>query len=139
MIIIQLNSDLKFPDGTGFYPDVQNGQRGYNTDPARGADTFSPFRSDISMSSIFLPPHRDNWGHVNISVSVYSTLIIGSIVISGSHNAEVIGDGEVLGQYKNGDQNISIDISAVDQLQFRNGLRTTNWGNYVEFKDVVIK
>ena len=30
----------------GFYPDIQEGVRGYNTDPARGADTFSPF-SDI--------------------------------------------------------------------------------------------
>lgn len=118
---------------------MQDGEYGFNTAADRGADTFHPFRSDISMSSIFLPPHRDNWGHVNISVSEYSTLIIGSILISGSHNAEVIGDGEVLGQYKSGDQNISIDISAVDQLQFRNGLRTTNWGNYVEFKDVVIR
>ena len=27
-----------------FYFDYQNGQYGYNTDPARGADTFSPFR-----------------------------------------------------------------------------------------------
>ena len=30
----------------GFYPDIQEGVRGYNTDPARGADTFSPFRSE---------------------------------------------------------------------------------------------
>ena len=40
-----LSRDLKFPDGKGFYPDVQNGERGYNTDPARGADTFFPFKS----------------------------------------------------------------------------------------------
>lgn len=30
----------------GFYPDIQEGVRGYNTDPARGADTFNPFRSE---------------------------------------------------------------------------------------------
>ena len=42
---MQLNSDLKFPDGTGFYPDIKDGQQGYNTDPARGADTFHPFKN----------------------------------------------------------------------------------------------
>lgn len=41
----QLISDLKFPDGTGFYPDIKDGQQGYNTDPARGADTFHPFKN----------------------------------------------------------------------------------------------
>lgn len=41
----QLSSDLKFPDGTGFYPDIKDGQQGYNTDPARGADTFHPFKN----------------------------------------------------------------------------------------------
>ena len=40
--------DLNFPDGTGFYPDVQNGVRGYNTDATRGADTFHPF-SEIKL------------------------------------------------------------------------------------------
>ena len=42
---IRLSSDLKFPDGTGFYPDIKDGQKGYNTDPARGADTFHPFKN----------------------------------------------------------------------------------------------
>lgn len=37
--------NLKFPDGLGFYPDIKDGIRGYNTDSARGADTFSPFSS----------------------------------------------------------------------------------------------
>lgn len=32
-----------FPDGVKFYPDIKDGERGYNTDPARGADTFIPF------------------------------------------------------------------------------------------------
>lgn len=43
----ELINDLKFPDGTGFYPDEKNGVRGYNTDAARGADTFSPFKSKL--------------------------------------------------------------------------------------------
>lgn len=33
-----------FPDGTHFYPDKQGDEYGYNTDAARGADTFRPFR-----------------------------------------------------------------------------------------------
>ncbi len=42
-IPILLNNNLTFPDGTKFYPDIKDGERGYNTDPARGADTFVPF------------------------------------------------------------------------------------------------
>lgn len=42
-VFATLNDNLTFPDGVKFYPDIQNGERGYNTDPARGADTFSPF------------------------------------------------------------------------------------------------
>ena len=29
--INNLNRDLKFPDGTGFYPDIKDGVHGYNT------------------------------------------------------------------------------------------------------------
>ncbi len=39
----ELINNSMFPDGVKFYPDVQNGVRGYNTDAARGADTFYPF------------------------------------------------------------------------------------------------
>ena len=37
-----LNSSLE-SNNEHFYYDVQNGVRGFNTDPARGADTFYPF------------------------------------------------------------------------------------------------
>ncbi|MDE7445882.1 MAG: hypothetical protein K2N15_09320, partial [Lachnospiraceae bacterium] len=43
LAVQEMLNNLNFPDGTGFYPDVQNGVRGYNTDAARGADTFHPF------------------------------------------------------------------------------------------------
>lgn len=46
--ITSFNNELKFPDGTGFYPDIKNGIHGYNTDPERGADTFSPFSNYIT-------------------------------------------------------------------------------------------
>ncbi len=48
-IPILLNNNLTFPDGTKFYPDIQNGERGYNTDPARGADTFCPFIRKLTI------------------------------------------------------------------------------------------
>lgn len=46
-----LNRDLKFPDGVGFYPDIQDGVRGYNTDPKRGADTFTPFKKTVNLGT----------------------------------------------------------------------------------------
>lgn len=33
----------------GFYPDIQGGKRGYNTDAARGADTFVPFSGNFKL------------------------------------------------------------------------------------------
>ena len=41
----QLISELKFPDGIKFYPDMQDGEYGFNTAADRGADTFHPFSS----------------------------------------------------------------------------------------------
>lgn len=49
--IDKLNRDLKFPDGVGFYPDIQDGVRGYNTDPKRGADTFTPFKKAVNLGT----------------------------------------------------------------------------------------
>ena len=52
---MQLNNKLMFPSGTEFYLDEKNGIRGYNTDPARGADTFYPFKKEaITDSSVYL-------------------------------------------------------------------------------------
>ena len=44
-----LNNNLMFPDGLKFYPDLQDGKRGFNTDPARGADTFFPFKHGLTF------------------------------------------------------------------------------------------
>lgn len=38
---------------TPFIYDYQNGQYGYNTDPARGADTFHPFKSDVVAKKLW--------------------------------------------------------------------------------------
>ena len=48
-----LSENLTFPDGTGFYPDEQDGQKGYNTSPNRGADTFFPFNADLNIIAGF--------------------------------------------------------------------------------------
>lgn len=45
----ELINNLMFPDGTRFYPDVHDGKRGYNTDAARGADTFVPFKRGLTF------------------------------------------------------------------------------------------
>lgn len=47
--IDQLNSELTAND-TKFYFDYKDGQWGFNTDPARGADTFHPFDGDWTLS-----------------------------------------------------------------------------------------
>lgn len=49
--INNLSRDLKFPDGVGFYPDIQDGVRGYNTDSKRGADTFTPFKKTVNLGT----------------------------------------------------------------------------------------
>ena len=53
--IEEINSNITFPDGSGFYLDTQDGVSGYNTDAARGADTFVPFSSKfLAGNAIFL-------------------------------------------------------------------------------------
>lgn len=104
----------------------------------KGADTWIPFRSEIRIINIFLPPHRDNWGHMDIDVSDYSTLSIGSVTTSGGHTAEIMGDDVLIGSYKHGDKNIILNISDVKKLRFRNSLKTTDFSRYVDFGNVTI-
>lgn len=47
-------------NGNQFYFDYQNGQYGYNTDPERGADTFSPFKSESIKQSISIYGYSSN-------------------------------------------------------------------------------
>lgn len=66
----ELINDLMFPDGVKFYPDIQDGIRGFNTDPARGADTFSPFKSEKTYT---LELYVTNYGS-SIQASAYIKL-----------------------------------------------------------------
>lgn len=82
----------------GFYPDIQEGVRGYNTDPARGADTFSPFKGPIQKQyvsealistashTIDLSSYAD---HEKWTIDNFSTELIGTagVIGNGSENA----------------------------------------------------
>lgn len=49
---VKLTQGTSFPDGTVFYPDYQNGEYGFNTDPNRGADTFRPFKQSNGCGNL---------------------------------------------------------------------------------------
>ncbi len=53
VVVSEIYDNLRFPDGSGFYPDVQNGERGFNTSPTRGADTFVPFRKGLEDMPVY--------------------------------------------------------------------------------------
>lgn len=81
-----VNNKLMFPDGTAFYLDTKEGERGFNTDPQRGADTFFPFRKKNSLKLL------SHWGKShNASTATHtytlsddlSTLLIEYIVTLG--------------------------------------------------------
>lgn len=57
--IDELNSSLT-ANNNKFYFDYQDGKYGFNTDPNRGADTFSPFSSGVN--EIAFGWHGDNFG-----------------------------------------------------------------------------
>lgn len=59
LLLGELYNNLMFPDGVRFYPDIHDGKRGYNTDVARGADTFVPF-SSAEVIEITSAPGKQN-------------------------------------------------------------------------------
>ena len=66
--IAELNENLTFPDGTGFYPDEQDGQKGYNTSPNRGADTFFPFKQSIEVRTNYYSPQGSGGYHLSYKI-----------------------------------------------------------------------
>lgn len=65
----ELNNKLTFPDGTDFYLDIKDGERGYNSDPARGADTFSPFSNyNVKASAAGRTPTSASGTSISITV-----------------------------------------------------------------------
>lgn len=133
------NIDALNRDFAGGQMEIRLTEAGKGEYRKKGADTWTPFKSEIRIINIFLPPHRDNYGHLDIDVSEYSTLFIGSVTTSGNHAAEIMGDDVLIGSYKHGDKNITVDISGIRQLRFRNGLKATDWSRYADFGNVIIK
>ena len=133
-----LEIDALSRDFAGGQMEIRLTEAGKGEYRKKGADSWVPFRSEIRIINIFLPPHRDNWGHMDIDVSEYSTLFIGSVTTSGNHAAEIIGDDVLIGSYKHGDKNITVDISGIRQLRFRNGLKATDWSRYADFGNIII-
>ena len=80
-----------FPSGDQFYLDEHDGERGYNTDPARGADTFVPFRKvkPLALLKIFQKSHN-----YTLTENV-STLLIQYITVlgDGAANLPTVTDG----------------------------------------------
>ena len=61
-----------------------------------------------------------------------------SILTSNNNNARISSDIELLGTYRNGDSNINLNISEATSISFINGFQTTDWGRYVQFRNVII-
>lgn len=90
--VAELNNKLMFPSGDQFYLDEHDGERGYNTDPARGADTFHPFRKvkPLALLKIFQKSHNTNTGTHNYTLTEnVSTLLIQYITVLGDGAANL--------------------------------------------------
>ena len=59
--------------GQQFIFDVRDGAAGYNTDPARGADTFRPFNSIVNLYKGMLPITIINVGFSGITADTIFT------------------------------------------------------------------
>lgn len=82
----EVNNKLMFPDGTEFYLDEHDGERGYNTEPARGADTFIPFRKIIPLTLLkyFHKSHNGNTEtHTYTLTEDVNTLLVQYITVLG--------------------------------------------------------
>ena len=63
-----------FPDGSEFYLDSKDGERGYNTDPARGADTFIPFsKHEFYKFSYRLSGSKSQYESANTNFTITET------------------------------------------------------------------
>ena len=111
----QLNSELKFPDGTKFYPDIQDGEYGFNTAADRGADTFHPFRGEFEISAWY---YQINGGKTELILDSadYKILSIGQQ--DGGGNLNVFGKDASETIIPRGEDGY-YDISAYNQVIIR--------------------
>lgn len=103
-----INSSLTFPNGQGnFYADYQNGKHGYNTDPNRGAGTFSPFNNaDVVINGAITYTNLFNVIGETINVSDFNYARITQTYTSNSSAAIVASIG----------MNAVVDISSISSI-----------------------
>lgn len=114
LVTKQLISELS-ANGNRFYFDYKDGRYGYNIDPARGADTFSPFRGKIEISEW---AYQINGGSTSLVINTANnrTLSIGQQ--SGLGTITVLGKSDSETVIEKGDDN-NYDISSYNQIIVR--------------------
>lgn len=105
-----------FPDGTDFYLDVQDGVSGFNTDPARGADTFHPFFNGISFTV-----HWESIFYVGQNFIELGTRQYGTFKMKISNGSVAITDGTLpknMQTYTGGNQYVKVTVNFINFTDF---------------------
>lgn len=132
-----LNNKLMFPSGEQFYLDEKDGKRGYNTDPARGADTFVPFSNyNVKASAAGITPTSANGTSISITVpqGVKRGLIlcVSTGWMSNLTQNQPVGSGikKIVSKYNRTVSGICSSITSVYECEFiENGSITLSFKN----------
>lgn len=76
LLLGEINNKLMFPSGDQFYLDEHDGERGYNTDPARGADTFHPFNRFKKITFTVNASGRGVYGNYQVYPRATATITV---------------------------------------------------------------
>ncbi len=138
-VAAEIIDNLTFPDGKKIYPDIKDGERGYNTDPARGADTFIPFRGMKSSNILKIINALNNASsytrEINISgVTGVSNRIQGDSVNGITVNGTaVLTDNPVLFFFKNEDDGL---IYVLDNISLAGTATCKYYGHMSMYCDI---
>ena len=72
----EINNKLTFPDGSEFYLDEKDGERGYNTSSTRGADTFVPFNRFKKITFTVNASGRGVYGNYQVYPRATATITV---------------------------------------------------------------
>lgn len=72
----ELINKLTFPDGSEFYLDKKDGERGYNTSSTRGADTFVPFNRFKKITFTVNASGRGVYGNYQVYPRATATITV---------------------------------------------------------------
>ena len=126
----RINNHVRFPNGEGFYVDYQNGQYGYNTDPERGADTFTPFRSKIKNYGFVLSGNiaNDFPNYIDFTSDNFMIVIKG---ITYNQNSEGIKLNPLV-NYNNQDGSFTISGVGYDTIEIQDDINPSE-GCFAEY------